>query len=117
MSALGPQSTGVRGENPWLARELGDPKPLSENLAAKIDDEVGKIINDCFAKAKKILRENKEKLGLVAAELLKRETLEGDEFEELVERGEKLHQVRDQIEESKSAEEPKPKEKIATIDI
>jgi len=117
MSPLGPLATGVRGENPWLARELGDPKPLSENLAAKIDDEVGKIINDCFAKAKKILRENKEKLGLVAAELLKKETLEGDEFEELVERGEKLHQVRDQIQESKSTEEPERKEKIATIDI
>ena len=117
MGSLGPQSTGVRGENPWLARELGDPKPLSESLASKVDDEVGKIINDCFAKAKKILRENKEKLDLVANELLQKETLEGDEFEALVERGEKLHQVKDQIEESKLAEKAEPKEKFATTDI
>src|SRR3990167_5371059 len=62
MSSLGPLATGVRGENPWLARELGDPKPLSEHLAAKVDDEIKKIIDESFEKAKKILRENKEKL-------------------------------------------------------
>ncbi|MEX0621991.1 MAG: ATP-dependent zinc metalloprotease FtsH [Candidatus Woykebacteria bacterium] len=97
MSKLGPLTTGVRGENPWLARELGDPKPLSEHLAARVDNEIEKIIEDCFARAKKILKENKEKLNLVAGELMKKETLEGEEFEALVERGEKLHQVKEQI--------------------
>ena len=95
MSQLGPFTTGVRGENPWLARELGDPKPLSEHLAAKVDEEIKKIIDVSFERAKKILRGNKEKLGLIASVLIKKETLEGDEFEELVERGEKLHQVKE----------------------
>ena len=120
MSNLGPITTGVRGENPWLARELGDPKPLSESLASKVDDEVKKIIDSCFERAKKILRENKEKLDLVAGELIKIETLEGDEFEALVEKGEKLHQVKDQIEEPKkeeSKEEQEEKEKIRVIDL
>ena len=99
MSALGPLTTSVRGENPWLAKEIGDPKPLSEHLAAKVDDEIKKIIDSCFEEAKKVLRKNKEKLDLVANELIKKETLEGDEFEELVERGEKLHQVKEQISE------------------
>jgi len=97
MSSLGPLATGVRGENPWLARELGDPKPLSEKLAAKVDDEVGKIISGCFENAKKILRQHKEKLNLVARELLSKETLEGAEFEKILEKGEKLHQVKGQI--------------------
>ena len=97
MSSLGPMTTGVRGENPWLAREIGDPKPLSEHLGAKVDDEVKKIIDTCFDRAKKIIRENKEKLDLVASELMKRETLEGDEFSLLVERGEKLHQVKEHM--------------------
>jgi cell division protease FtsH len=97
MGNLGPQATGVRGENPWLARELGDPKPMSESLASKVDSEVGEIINDSFSNAKKILRGNKEKLDLVANELLQKETLEGEEFEEIVERGEKLHQVKEQM--------------------
>lgn len=112
MGKIGPQATGVRGENPWLARELGDPKPMSESLASKVDGEVGEIINDCFEKAKKIIKENKEKLDLVAKELLQKETLEGDEFEEILTRGEKLHQVKDQMSDSseKSAEE-KPEEK------
>ena len=105
MSSLGPLTTGVRGENPWLARELGDPKPLSEHLAARVDDEIEKIINACFIRAKKILKENKEKLDLVASELGKKETLEGDEFDELVERGEKLHQVKEQIAESSEKED------------
>ncbi len=107
MSSLGPLTMGAPGENPWLARELGDPKPLSEHLAAKVDDEVKRIIDECFDKAKKILRENKEKLDLVAAELIKKETLEGAEFEEIVTRGEKLHQVKEQIEEPKEESEIK----------
>lgn len=104
MSSLGPITTGVRGESPWLARELGDPKPLSEALAAKVDDEVKKIIDECFKNAKKLINDNKEKLNLVAAELIKKETLEGDEFEELVERGEKLHQVKEHMGKSEPSE-------------
>lgn len=100
MSALGPITTGIRGENPWLARDMGDSKPLSESLAAKVDDEIKKIIDSRFEEAKKILKKNKEKLTLVAGELIKRETLEGDEFEELVGKGEKLHQVKEQINET-----------------
>ena len=107
MSKLGPITTGVRGENPWLAREIGDPKPLSENLAARVDVEVENIINKCFEISKKILKENKEMLNLVASELIKRETLEAEEFELLVERGEKLHQVKEQITDSKKETDKK----------
>jgi len=109
MSSLGPMTTGVRGENPWLAREIGDPKPLSEHLGAKVDDEVKKIIDTCFDRAKKIIRENKEKLDLVASELMKRETLEGDEFSLLVERGEKLHQVKEHMVGAKSEQDKENK--------
>ncbi len=114
MSALGPLTTGVRGENPWLAKEMGDPKPLSEHLAAKVDDEIKKIIDARFEVAKKIIKKNKEKLDLVATELIKRETLEGDEFEELVEKGEKLHQVKDQIKESAKKKEEAPESSKAS---
>ncbi len=114
MSEIGPLATGVRGESPWLARELSDPKPLSEHLAAKVDEEVKKIIDVSFERAKKILRDNKEKLGLVANVLIKKETLEGDEFEELVERGEKLHQVKETMAEpSKEIEDKEDKKKAS----
>ena len=107
MSALGPLTTGVRGESPWLARELGDPKPLSEHLAAKVDDEIKKIIDASFERAKKLLKQNKEKLDLVAGVLIRKETLEGDEFEELIERGEKLHQVKETMVEGAGIPEEK----------
>ena len=107
MSSLGPFATGVQGESPWLAKELGDPKPLSEHLSAKVDDEVKGIIDQSFEKAKKILRENKEKLNLVATELLHKETLEGSEFEAIVDKGEKLHQVKEQVKEEGSVPEIK----------
>lgn len=107
MSRLGPLTTGSQGGSPWIAKELGDPKPLSEHLAAQVDDEVKKIIDKSVVEAKDILRKHKEKLDLVAKELLKKETLEGSEFEELVDKGEKLHQVKEQVE--KEPEEPEIK--------
>lgn len=97
MSELGPMTMGTQGENPWLAREVGEGKPLSEELAAKVDEQVKKIIDTQFVLAKKLLRENKEKLALVAEELIKKETLEGDEFEALITKGEALHQVKDSL--------------------
>lgn len=97
MSDLGPMTMGTQGENPWIAREVGEGKPLSEQLAARVDEEVKKIIDGQFVIAKRLLKENKEKLDLVSKELIKKETLEGDEFEALMTRGEALHQVRDTI--------------------
>lgn len=84
MSSLGPISLGQTGVSPWLARELGNPKPLSEQLAAKVDKEVSKIIDSCFTDALKILKENRKVLTAVAEALMKKETLEGSEFEEIV---------------------------------
>lgn len=84
MSSLGPMTMGVQGENPWIAREVGEGRALSEELAAKVDEEVKKIMDSQFELAKKILHDNKAKLDIVANELIKKETLEADEFEELM---------------------------------
>lgn len=93
MSPLGPMTMGTQGENPWIAREVGEGRALSEELAAKVDEEVKKIMDNQFELAKKILRENKSKLDLVASELIKKETLEADEFEDLMKSGGVQHQV------------------------
>jgi cell division protease FtsH len=84
MSELGPQAIGFQEEAPWVAREMGAPQGYSDNLAAKVDEEVSKIIDICFSRAKKILTENRDKLDRVAQELMKRETLEAPEFEALL---------------------------------
>lgn len=98
MSSLGPMTMGTQGENPWIAREVGEGKPLSEELAAKVDEEVKKIMDQQFELAKKVLRDNKKKLDLVASELIKKETLEGDEFEELMSKVEKAKTTEEKVE-------------------
>jgi len=105
MSSLGPMTMGTHGENPWIAREVGEGKALSEELAARVDEEVKKIMDKQFELAKKILRENKEKLDLVASELIKKETLEGDEFEDLMNKGEALHQAKETMSEKTEKKE------------
>ncbi len=83
MSDLGPVTLGLRDDMPWVARDMGESKNYSEVMAAKIDVQVSKIIDSAFERAKKILRENKAKLDQIADELMKRETLDGPEFEAL----------------------------------
>lgn len=83
MSDLGPINIAPKLQFGIWPAEL-EPQSYSQDLAAKIDNEVRKIIDSCFVRARKILKEEKDKLDLVAKELLEKETLEGDEFEKLV---------------------------------
>lgn len=57
---------------------------LSENLQAKIDSEVMRILDEGMKRAVAALRKNRKKLDEVAASLLKKETLESDEFEKIM---------------------------------
>lgn len=82
---LGPQIYGRREEMIFLGKELAEhEKNYSEEVAAEIDKEVANIIKDSHDNAKEILEQNKSKLRLVAKELLKKETLEEEDFVKLV---------------------------------
>jgi cell division protease FtsH len=84
MSELGPISYDGKEHSSWLAKELGEPPAYSEEMAAKIDREVIKIIEQCFSDAKEILVKNRRSLDKVAERLLEKETIEGDEYLELI---------------------------------
>lgn len=84
MSPLGPVTIGLQEEAPWVAREMGSTQGYSDELAAKVDEEVSRIISDCFKRAQDLLTKNKKKLDLIATELIKKETLTGPEFEALL---------------------------------
>lgn len=84
MSELGPVSYQGRENRFFLARQLGDTSQVGEETATKIDEEVKKIVDESFSRAKKILSENRDKLNIVAKELIKRETIEGEEFEMMI---------------------------------
>jgi cell division protease FtsH len=69
----------------FIGRDWGHTKNYSDNVANKIDEEVRKIIDDCYREAKRILTENRDKLDACAELLLEKERINRDEFEALFE--------------------------------
>lgn len=67
----------------FIGRDLGHTKSFSEDIARSIDEEVKRIIEDCYDKAKKILSENIEILHSCANLLLEKERITREEFENL----------------------------------
>jgi len=81
---LGPVTFGGREEMVFLGREIATEKDYSEEVAAQIDKEVAKFIDDAYRTAKKVLTENRARLNLIAKRLIKKETIERKEFERLM---------------------------------
>lgn len=67
----------------FIGRDLGHTRNYSENVAKTIDSEVKNIIDDCYAKAKKILTDNLEVLHSCAELLIQKDRIGRDEFEAL----------------------------------
>ena len=84
MSSLGPISFGKREELVFLGAEFGEQKNYSEKVAAQIDKEVAKFVKNAENQAKKILTKKKGLLEKIAQTLIKKETIERKEFEELI---------------------------------
>ncbi|MCJ7786782.1 ATP-dependent zinc metalloprotease FtsH [Patescibacteria group bacterium] len=90
MSSLGPVSFGEKEELVFLGKEFGEQRNYSEEVAAQIDKEVAKFIKDAEQKSKKILTKNKKLLEKIAETLIEKETIEREEFEELIKRKAKI---------------------------
>ncbi|WP_103203525.1 ATP-dependent zinc metalloprotease FtsH [Herbinix hemicellulosilytica] len=69
----------------FIGRDWGQTKYYSEHIAMKIDEEVRKIIDDCYAEAKRILNENRDVLDACAELLIAKERITREEFEALFE--------------------------------
>jgi cell division protease FtsH len=81
---LGPRTFGKREELVFLGREIHEQRNYSEKVAEEIDSEVKSLIQRAYNTAKKILSENKERLKLIAERLIAKETIEEEEFAELL---------------------------------
>lgn len=93
----------------FLGRDIGKTKNYSERTASDIDDEVSRIINEAYNKAKKLLSENMDKLIKVSDLLLEKETINRSEFESIF-KGEDVEMPSDpdlKIKESDLSEEAK----------
>ena len=84
MSSLGPVSYDTGGGQFWLARGIEEGSKVSEEMAAKIDSEVEKIIQECYTASKNVLAEHRDKLDVLASKLLEKETIDGEEFKALL---------------------------------
>jgi len=81
---LGPITFGDRQELIFLGREIAQEKNYSEEVAAQIDKEVARFIGNAFKTAEKIITEKREKLNLIAKTLIEKETIEREEFEQIM---------------------------------
>lgn len=82
---LGPMAYGTNDDEVFLGRDFNKIRNYSEEVAAKIDKEMRRIIDNAYHKTETLLSENMEKLERVAQALLEKETITGKEFEMLFE--------------------------------
>ena len=85
LSDLGPMQLEQQEGAAFLGRDYNKTRNFSENVAQEIDTEMRKIINNCYSDAKKIIKENRDLLNLIAETLLEYETLTKEQIDYLVE--------------------------------
>jgi cell division protease FtsH len=81
---LGPRVFGHDHGQPFLGREFSSEPDYSDEIAREIDDEIRRIIESAHVQAKEILSERREALTKLSEILLKRETIEKEQFERLL---------------------------------
>ncbi len=86
---IGPMAVGRQGGSMFMGRDIMAERDFSEQTAGFIDEEVKRFVDNAYHKAKDLLQANRGLMELVTAELLKRETLDAEELEQLVEDYEK----------------------------
>ncbi|MBQ6687016.1 MAG: ATP-dependent zinc metalloprotease FtsH [Bacilli bacterium] len=107
MSDLGPVQYEQKSEGVFLGRDYTNKtKNFSDQVALEIDQQTRLIIENCYAKAKKIIKENEDLIMLLSNALMEKETLTKEEIEALVNTG-KLPEVTSVTSEEKSLTELK----------
>jgi cell division protease FtsH len=102
---LGPLTYGEEQEQIFLGREIATHRDYSEETARLIDQEVKRIVETAFERARAILEVNEKVLHHLAEELLEREILDHTEIERIL-AGENLEPViEEKLEEPTSKEE------------
>ena len=112
MSSLGPMMLDEPDENTFLGRDYNKNKNFSDTVAHEIDEEMRSIINSCYEKSKKILKENQKLLKLIAETLLEEETITKEEIDELVANG----HLKRKEENTESEEKTEKVEKVEKVE-
>lgn len=82
---LGPLQYDTDSEEPFLGRSAGQSHTVySPETAQRIDEEVRNIIDECYEKAKQLLIDNRDKLDLMAEALMKYETIDRHQIDDIM---------------------------------
>jgi cell division protease FtsH len=81
---MGPLTFGKRDEHIFLGREIAQPKDYSENTAVDIDNEIKRIVMENHERAKNIILQQMDRLHNLAAALLEKEALAGEEIDQVL---------------------------------
>ncbi len=84
---LGPLTFGKKEEQIFLGREIAQHRDYSEQTAQQIDNEVKRIVEECYDKVTQLVKDNLDALHRIAESLLTFESLDGNEIDTLVNGG------------------------------
>ncbi len=99
---LGPLTLGQKHDQQvFLGRDISRQRNYSEEVAARIDKEISKMVEECYSKAERLLRDNSDTVERIVLALKKHETLHADQIKRLM-RGEEItgDPEKDRIEET-----------------
>ena len=83
---MGNMAYGKDEQHIFMGRDFGVRRDFSEEVAANIDKEVKKIVDERYETAKRLLTENRDMLEYISRTLLEKETLDEKEFVELMDK-------------------------------
>ena len=84
---IGPLSLESGSHEVFLGRDYSSARAYSETVAAQVDEEIKRIVNDGYARCEAILSCHEDQLHLLAQYLIKHEKIDGDAFKRLLETG------------------------------
>jgi cell division protease FtsH len=84
MGSIGLMAMSTNAEQPFLGYELAQPRDFSEDTAARIDQDVERLLNNCYASDCQLLSGKHEKLDILVKALLEVETIDQSELERLL---------------------------------
>ena len=84
---IGPLSLESGSHEVFLGRDYSSARAYSETVAAQVDEEVKRIVNDGYARCEAILSCHEDQLHTLAQYLIKHEKIDGDSFKRLLEPG------------------------------
>jgi cell division protease FtsH len=81
---MGPLAYGADDDEVFLGKSVTQHKHISDETAHAIDEEIRSIVEECYRRAKKVLEDNRDKLHLMADALMKYETIDRKQIDEVM---------------------------------